>query len=537
MVEVLHARDHLEPLVNLAPSMLLDHFGWKGKAQRAKEAALAGDFAAAQTMLAPLTAPQRASAWASLADKFTENGRREEARRAAEHALAAAPDHWNALLVLAELDEIEDPRRATATYQRLYQLEPRNELVARVLADRLFDEHALEDALKVLSTAPESAEVELLRAKILAASGRIEDALDPLRSLLRRADHDRRSGFGIAIPPDTLSEAETLHDGLVARLHGAEQVVVEHAARGNLAVQSGHNHTLLAKSKMVGSPRIAPVLELLSPEETWQLGLELRKKGRSATALCQLGASELRRGRVSHALEHFEKARALDHEHFGAELGYGAALSCVQGGWIDLVALLPTLPAPPGIETLVPAWPALGALERKVVISSLGPFSVAVGTLASAGLRVHVLPLDVRITDRPELARLAGERAEDDHRGYEALGGIAAHAEGIACVKVEELLDVTQEGWTFAHEFAHLAERALTHSAQQHLEVLFERACATPYAFHSYQLRNRHELFAVAYTDFLLLRYQLPSELRLDDEGALRTVLEFVGACAADLQR
>jgi hypothetical protein len=116
------------------------------------------------------------------------------------------------------------------------------------------------------------------------------------------------------------------------------------------------------------------------------------------------------------------------------------------------------------------------------------------------------------------------------------LGGIAALAKGIACVKVEELLDVTQEGWTFAHEFAHLAERALTLSAQHQLEALFGRACATPYAFHSYQLSNSHELFAVAYTDFLLLRYQLPSELRFDDEGALQAVLEFVESCAGSLQ-
>jgi len=516
--------------------MLFDRFGWKAKAKRAIETALTGDFAAAEATLAPLGAAQRASAWASLAGTLTENGRKEEARRAAQHALAAASDCWNALLVLAELDETDDPRRATATYRRLHQLDPRNALVARVLADRLLEEHALEDGLAVLSTAPDSAEVELLRAKILATGGRDEDALAPLRSLLARADRDRRSGFGVAIPQDVLAEAETLHDGLIARLHGAEQVVVEHAARGNLAVRSGHNHALLAKSKMIGSPRIAPVLELLSPEATWQLGLELREKGRSATALCQLGVSELRRGRAAAALEHFEEGRALDSEHFGAELGYGASLSCDQGGWIDLVAQLPDLPAPPGVEALVPAWPALGALERKVVIASLAPFSAAVESLGSAGLRVHVLPLAVRITDRPELARLAGERAEEDHRGYDALGGVAAHAEGIACVKVEELLDVSQEGWTFAHEFAHLAERALTPAAQQRLEALFERACATSYAFHSYQLRNRHELFAVAYTDFLLLRHQLPSELRLDDEGALQAVLEFVEACATESQ-
>jgi len=522
-------------VVDFALAMFFDRFGRKATARRAIEIALDGDFAAAEAMLAPLAAAQRASAWASVADTLIEQGRKEEARRAAQHALGAAPDHWNALLVLAELDEAEDPRRATAIYRQLHQLDPRNELIARALADRLFEEHALEEALDVLATAPASAEVELLRAKIISSAGRIEDALVPLRTLLARADRDRRSGFGVAIPQDVLFEAEALHDGLIARLHGAEQVVVEHAARGNLAVRSGHNHVLLAKSKMIGSPRIAPVLELLSPEATWQLGLALREKGRSATALCQLGASELRRGRAVAALEHFEEARGLDSEHFGAELGYGAALSCQNDRWIDLVRQLPELPTPPGVETLVPAWPALGPAERKVAIASLAPFSAALQGLASTGVRIHILPLDVRITDRPELATLAGERADDDHRGYDALGGVAAHAEGIACVKVEELLDVTQEGWTFAHEFAHLAERALPPIAQQHLGALFARACTTSYAFHSYQLRNPHELFAVAYTDFLLLRYRLPSELRLDDEGALKAVLDFVEACTNEL--
>jgi len=33
-------------------------------------------------------------------------------------------------------------------------------------------------------------------------------------------------------------------------------------------------------------------------------------------------------------------------------------------------------------------------------------------------------------------------------------------------VKVETLLDVTQEGWTFAHEFAHLVERILPPAAR-----------------------------------------------------------------------
>jgi tetratricopeptide (TPR) repeat protein len=515
--------------------MLFERFGWRGKARRAAEAALTGDLAGAEAMLAALTAPQRASAWASIADKLASDSRREDARRAAEHALAAAPDHWNALLVLAELDDIDDPGRATATYRRLHQLEPRNELVGRVLASRLFDEHAYEEALQVLSAVPDSAEVELLRARILASDGRIKEALDPLENLLGRADRDRRSGFGMAIPEGVLSDAEALHDGLVAKLHGAEQVVVEHAARGNLAVHSGHNHMLLAKSKMVGSPRIAPVLELLSPDETWQLGIELGKKGRSATALCQLGCSELRRGRPRHALDHFEQARSLEPDHFGAELGYGAALCCDEGSWVDLVRRLPVLPEPAGVEVLVPSWPALGVLERKVTIASLAPFSAVVGPLASAGVRIHVLPLDVRVTDRPELKRLSGARAEDDHRSYDALGGIAA-SEGIACVKVEELLDVTQAGWTFAHEFAHLLERVLARSQQDQLAALFERASATPYAFHSYQLRNSHELFAVAYTDFLLLRYQLPSELHFDDEGALEAVLAFVGSCAAQLR-
>ncbi len=54
--------------------MLFDRFGWKRKAQRAIDTALAGDFAGAEVLLAPLAAGQRASAWTSLAETFTEKG-------------------------------------------------------------------------------------------------------------------------------------------------------------------------------------------------------------------------------------------------------------------------------------------------------------------------------------------------------------------------------------------------------------------------------------------------------------------------------
>jgi len=146
-------------VLDSASAMLFDRIGWERKAQHAIDTALAGDFAAAEAMLAPLAAGQRASAWTSVAEALAEKGRKE--------------------------------------------------------------------------------------------GGRVEDALGPLRSLIARADRDRRSRFGTDIPRDVLADAESLHDGLIAELRGAEQVVVEHAVRGNLAVRSGHNHALLAKSKMV----------------------------------------------------------------------------------------------------------------------------------------------------------------------------------------------------------------------------------------------------------------------------------------------
>jgi hypothetical protein len=248
--------------------------------------------------------------------------------------------------------------------------------------------------------------------------------------------------------------------------------------------------------------------------------------------LCQLAIAELRRGKkLDTARKLFEEACERDREHFGAQLGLGAVLSSEQHGWRRLVRDLAPLPAPHGIERLVPDWPALEENERKVVALSVAPLAREARLLAEAGQRVLILPVDVRVTDIPELAHLADERvAHGDRRSYAAIGGIASMSSGVACAKIESLLDITQSGWTFAHEFAHLAERMLPEDRQAELTALYERALKVEYAFSPYQLRNQHELFAVAYTDWLCDRFGILSELQFDDEGTMRAVFDFFDA-------
>ena len=55
------------------------------------------------------------------------------------------------------------------------------------------------------------------------------------------------------------------------------------------------------------------------------------------------------------------------------------------------------------------------------------------------------------------------------------------------------------------------------------------------HAFESYQLRNQHELIAVAYTQWLLLRYELPHDLHFDEEGEMQSLMDFIARCNASM--
>jgi hypothetical protein len=264
---------------------------------------------------------------------------------------------------------------------------------------------------------------------------------------------------------------------------------------------------------------------LKTVQEYEQLGKELLEKDpKSAVGMCQLGIAALRRGDDRRAVELFEAARDAGPSHFGALLGSGAARQIDQRNLYREALRLPEGVAWPGLAEVVPAWPALTGLERRVVCASVEPLKWFLPRLAEAGARMHILPLDVRVVDLPEFASAQEERMENDHRSLAAIGGVAQH--GIACARIESLLDVSEDGWTFAHEFAHVAHHVFDEDTQRTIEDLHHRANGEDelYAFSQYQLSNPFEFFACAYVDHLLETHLGADKLHGEPEGvALET--------------
>ncbi|MBI3185024.1 MAG: tetratricopeptide repeat protein [Myxococcales bacterium] len=358
--------------------------------------------------------------------------------------------------------------------------------------------------------------------------------LEKARELAARAvawhDAQMKRGWTGAWDRDEATEVGQLHDELVARLEGEEAVVHDHAQRGRL-IAHAVNFKLLAGKLTAESPRIAPTLRLGSIEETKALGEKLLAEGKTAEGLCQLATAELRRERLSSAISLFEQAREASPSHFGAAFGYGAALATEHENHFGLVARLPASDAPEALQRIVPDWPALTRAEGRVVCASALPLERFFLALAERGAVMRILPMDVRPVDLPELQELAGERADDDHRSFAALHGLAS--DRIAVASIGELLDVTPEGWTFAHELAHLAHGSMPDSVAEGITALFQRAKKHRWIWRQYQLRNENEFFAVAYTDFLLLKYGFELGREKDDEGEMQRVFDFIAGLQA----
>jgi hypothetical protein len=267
------------------------------------------------------------------------------------------------------------------------------------------------------------------------------------------------------------------------------------------------------------------VLELQDPDAT-----EARAKGEGlnrASSLVLLGSAQLRRGDLAGARRSFDAARDLDEQCFAAFFGIGAVLDHEKHDLHRRARRIEVRGAPPPeLERVVPDWPALTEVERHVVWASAQPFAAELPALAERGVTMRILPIDVRATDVGLFEHAAGRRAADDHRSYDAIGGVATARGGIA--KIEELLDVVGDhAWTFAHELAHLVYFHIDDSTAERFIELYERAVEVGYANTDYALKNDHELFAVSYTDFLRERYRLPGVPINDDAGVRVALMAF----------
>jgi hypothetical protein len=148
--------------------------------------------------------------------------------------------------------------------------------------------------------------------------------------------------------------------------------------------------------------------------------------------------------------------------------------------------------------------------------------------LAERSVTMRILPIDVRATDIGLFEHVAGKRASDDHRSYDALSGVATARGAIA--KIEEVLDIASDhSLTLAHEFAHLVYFHLDRARAAPFMSLYERARKIGYANTSYALKSDDELFAVSYTDYLRQRYGLPGAPLADDAGIQNAVRSYFG--------
>ncbi len=336
-----------------------------------------------------------------------------------------------------------------------------------------------------------------------------------------RAWHLVEAGFGALKQQRGTPEYTFLlsaHQLVLSHLEGAEAVTVDLMMRGELDPFSGHNHLLLAKALMKDSPVLATRLTLVSaPQELREGDHRLAAEKKNAGGLMLVGSAKLRLGELEEAAGLFERGRDVAPRHFALVAGLGAARSLMEARAIARVRSLPDLVEVKGLSSVLPDLEQLTMLELRVAQASLRPLARWFPALQGSQLRV--LPLDVRVTDLPDFEALKGQVEARDHRAWDALGGLAG--DGLACVRVEEIFDTSELGWTLAHEFAHLVHQVLPEPLQQKIHAAWRTAKSAEFAFDQYQLSKEHEFFAVTYTRWLCRRYGLPLTLEQDSEGHL----------------
>ena len=508
-------------------------FGRRSKIAKAVARALAAveaeDDVADHASIVTLPPPLQAEAFGRTALALFHDERYAAAKHSLDRALALAPDevdlHQLAASVAAALGDLNT---AIAAQRRVHAVRPREVQVIESLAGLLIAAERLTEVIDLLSPWRDDPLLATRFAEALFGSGRLDEALAILDEVCGTYDGQLKQ-----IAPDwqglkaRAEEASRLRDAVYAELHGHEATIELHAAAGSLDARAGVNYKLLGARLAATGERVAEVLELQDPETTERRGRALLDRDpRSSSGLVLVGVAQLRRGEVSSARKSFERACEADGRCFAAFLGLGAALDHENHGLHRRAAKL-ALPASLPVE-LARVVPDLGVLtdpERRVVWASVQPLANLLPVLADREVTMHILPIDVRATDVELFEELAGERADDDHRSYDAISGVATHGGAIA--KIEELLDTGEQGWTFAHELAHLAFFHLDEQRGEPLLALYERALAVGYANTEYALSNPDEFFAVSYADYLRHRHDLPGVPVADDAGVQRDLMRY----------
>ena len=509
-------------------------FGRKAKIRKAVARALErGDDLPDHEPIEALPPELQPQAYFTLAHWLHEDERYAAAKHTIERALALVPGeidlHRLGAAVHRELGDVE---AATAAQRRVVAASPNDTAAAIALADLLILLERLDEAIELLRrhVDADDPEANAKLAEALFVRGQSEEAFAILDEICARYESLLREPWSIPDRQGLISRAQhaqRLRNDVYAELHGREATIELAAAAGRLDARAGVNYRLLGARLATSSERVADVLELQDPDTTERRGRELGPK--SASGLVLVGSAQLRRGDLAEARKSFDRACEADGRCFAAFFGLGAVLDHDKYRFHRRAAALPAVRGtPPDLVQVAPDWPALTDLERQVVWASVQPFVAFLPVLAGRDVTMRILPIDVRATDLGLFEHVAGARANDDHRSYDALGGVATARGAIA--KIEELLDVVRDhAWTFAHELAHLVYFHMEDELTAPFAALYERAREVGYANTDYALKNEHELFAVSYTEFLRRRYGLPGAPVVDDAGIQDGLMRYFG--------
>ena len=472
----------------------------------------------------------RVQAYYTLAQALVDDERYAAAKHTLARALTLAPEeadlHELDAQIARELGLIEP---AIDALRRAITASPGDAAATLSLAELLIASARTEEAIVLLRSFPVAGdrEIDARLAEALFVHGETEAALQILDRVCAAYHRQLREPWSVTDRNGLIARArhaDHLRSDVYAELHGREATIDLAAARGTLNARAGVNFRLLGARLASSGPRVAEILTLQDPDTTEARG---RAAGASsASGLALVGSAQLRRGDLGAARKTFERASELDGRCFAAFFGIGAVLDHEQHQLHRRAAAL-AMPrdVPASIARVVPDWPVLTDHERNVVLASVKPFVAQLPGLAERGVTMRVLPIDVRATDVDLFEAAAGTRNTYDHRSYDALGGVATLLGAIA--KVEGLLDISDHGWTFAHEFAHLVYFHLDEARAAPFVELFARASKVRYANIDYALKNDDELFAVTYTDYLRQRYELARETIEDDAGIQAALMSY----------
>ncbi|HEY3358205.1 MAG TPA: tetratricopeptide repeat protein [Polyangia bacterium] len=483
------------------------------RAVRRAHAALEAGKAEPFAELDSLEESEQIAALTRVADELLAGERLADARGALERALAIAPESWEALGVLAQLERESDRRpEAIAAYERMLAADPGNPDVSADLAQVLIVDGQLDRAVTMLRALEPDQHpgVALRLGEALVAAGKLEEALTGLSKVRELYGYRLQHGGMAGDSADTrqqMAEAARLHDAIEAELQAAGEggeAPADDAEGGDAeGPEARQEHEALTFTGvglklMAESPPLARELAVATPDETAaRAEATLADTPDDPDALCLLGSAWLRRNKPGRARDVFERARAADGHCFAAYLGLGAVLAWERHDLPRVAAGLAASSDVEGLKELMPDWAALTELERDVAAASAQPLGALVATAARAGARVRVLPIDVRPADLEP---------------------------GAATVRVEDLLDVeTPAGWSVAQAVGRLVFPHVPAPVRAEVEALHARAAAAPRA----RAVPLADYFARGYAEFLRWRHGR-TELRAPDDEIAE---ELLGVC------